>query len=287
MDRLQRFFSDSWAIRRHDFDSCLALVMPSVMAGRLAEAARQLAVVKCNAQATGAPYMAKWYELDDMSLPADSVAVLTLKGVLYSWETEWLISQLEQAEANPRICGIVLRIDGPGGMVDKVDQAVAKIKECTKPVATFTPGMMCSAHFWLGTSSSRTFAASPMCEAGSVGIVISYYGMRKFYEMNGIDYHEIYPDTADLKNRATRAIDNDGDETLMRQRAERIHRQFAQSVATNLGIGYDAKLPLFRGETFTADEAVKLGYIDQLGSIDDAVRYVLAKATAQKAAKMY
>ncbi len=105
--------------------------------------------------------------------------------------------------------------------------------------------------------------------------------------MNGIDYREIYPDTADLKNKETRILEENGDESLIKQRAERIHKVFSETVARNLGIEYDPELPLFRGELFNGDEAVQAGYIDQFGGLADAVKWVLAQATSRRANEYY
>lgn len=288
MNRLQRIFSDNWTIRRHDFESFVSLIMPAIVAGNIEAASAKLDEDdKCTVKATAAPYMVKWYELDDISLPVDSIAVITLTGVLYSWESEWVAKQVAAAELNPNICGIVFVIDGPGGMVSHLDMAAAAVENCKKPTATVVTGIMASAHFWLGTASDRTFIASPLCEVGSVGIVCTHYSFREFFKMNGIDYREIYPDTADLKNKETRVLVENNDESLIKARAEKIHKIFAETVARNLGIEYDPKLPLFRGEMFDGNEAVELGYIDQFGDVAEAVKWVLAQATRRKAEQLY
>lgn len=265
----------------------MSLILPCVVKGNLAEAATQLNAVKCKAAATGAPYLAKWYELDDLNLPEDSVAVLRLSGMLYSWESEWVIEMVRAIEQNPRICGLVLEIDGPGGMVSHLDAAALAIENCTKPTATVVTGVMASAHFWLGTAADHTFIASPLCRVGSVGVVITHCNFKKFFEMNGIDYREIYPDTADLKNKEARALTERDDESLLKTYAEKLHGAFSDAVARHLGIEYDPELPLFRGEMFDAAEAINAGYIDEYGDVADAVRRVLAKATSRKAQQLY
>lgn len=287
MNKLQRFFSDNWTIQRHDLENTVSLLLPCILNGNIEAAVAQLSKAKCTVKATAAPYMAKWYELDDITLPVDSIAVITLTGTLYSWESEWVIKQIEAAELNPNICGVVFVIDGPGGMVSHLDMAAAAVENCTKPTATVVTGIMASAHFWLGTASDRTFIASPLCEVGSVGIVCTHTSFKEFFRQNGIDYREIYPDTADLKNKEYRAIVDDNDETLIKQKAEKIHKVFAETVARNLGITYDPELPLFRGEMFSGDEAVAAGYIDQFGGLKDAVTWVLAQATSRKAEQLY
>jgi ClpP class serine protease len=286
MNKLQRFFSDNWAIQRQDYENIMSLLLPSIVKGNIKDAAAELDKVKCTVRAN-APYQAKWYELDDITLPIDSIAVINMTGFLSSWESEWLIRQIEAAELNPNICGIVFVIDGPGGMTSHLDQAAAAIENCSKPTATVVTGIMASAHFWLGTASDRTFIASPLCEVGSVGVMITYCGFKEYFKQNGIDYREIYPDTADLKNKEIRALEDNNDESLIKARAEKIHKIFSETVARNLGIKYDPALPLFRGEMFSGDEAVELGYIDQFGGLGDAVKWVLATATAQKAEQLY
>lgn len=282
MNRLQKFFTDDWGIRRHDLDGAVALLVPAITSGNPAGAAELLENMKCTAMATGAPYLARWYELDDVNLPQDSVAVITLQGMLFSWDTQWLINQIERAEANPRVCGIVFDIDGPGGMISRVDAAAELIRKCTKPTATVVTGTMASAHFWLGSAADRTFIASPLCEVGSVGVMITHCSFREFFKQNGIDYRVIYPDTADLKNKEVRALEDNGDEQPFKDHAEKIHRLFAQTVASNLGIAYDPEFPLFRGEMFDAAQAVAAGYIDEMGTVADAVRWVLAQAVLSK-----
>lgn len=283
MNRLQKFFSDDWGIRRDDLEGAVALIMPAIAAGNLAGAAELLGRTKSRAQATGgAPYLAQWYELDDVDIPQDAVAVISLNGMLYNWETQWLMTQIRRAEANPKVCGIVLEIDGPGGMISRVDAAAELIAKCTKPTATVVTGTMASAHFWIGTATDRTFIASPLCEVGSVGVLITHVSFREFFKQNGIDYRVIYPDTADLKNKEVRALEDNGDEQPFKDHAEKIHRLFAETVARNLGISYDPELPLFRGEMFDAAEAVASGYIDEHGGLEDAVRWVLAQSVISK-----
>lgn len=286
MKQLQSFFSGSWCMRRTDFEAMTAVLLPAVINGRLDEAEKFLATVKVSGSALG-PNLASWYDLDDEDLPEDSVAVLNLYGTLYSWESAWLAESVRRADENPNICGVVLVINGPGGMVAGVDQAVASIKNCSKPTATVVSGCMASAHFWIGSSTGRTFIASDLSEVGSVGTMITYLSYKEYFKKEGIDFREIYPDSADLKNKEVRALEDNDDETPMKDRLAHIHRIFAETVAENLGIAYDPELPLFRGEMFWAPEALEMGIVDERGCVEDAVRWVLAQAVTKKANTLY
>lgn len=286
MERLHQFFTNNWAVDRRHLESVMALLAPCIISGNLQAAEDYLAKKELVANAVTLPYLAHTWELDDINLPVNSVAVIYLTGILYAWETDWLIKTLQAAEANPVVCGIVLVIDGPGGHVSRIDVAAAEIKNCEKPVATVVAGCMCSAHYWLGTCADRVFAVSHLCTVGSVGVMCEYTSLKKYFANLGIDVRDIYPDSADLKNEETRALEK-GDEELTKSRLEKIHRLFAETVAENLKITYDPTLEIFRGRVFTADEAVAAGYIDEIASLSDAITWVLTTATSRQAAQLY
>lgn len=283
MKLLQEVFTGSWSITPKDFEALSALLLPCVLNGNIDQADAQLYKSVIKAYATDPTNLVSRWELADETLPEGSVAVIELEGVLYSWNTFALERWLLMAEQNPKICGVVLWINGPGGMVAHVDVVASTIKDMTKPVATFVAGMMASAHFWIGTTADRTFIASPLCEVGSVGVMITWASWKKYFEKNGIDVRDIYPDSADLKNFEYRALEEKGDEDPIKQQLEQLHEVFARTVADNLGVEYDPKLPLFRGQIFTGSEALELGYVDQMGTLQDAVTWVLGRATANEA----
>lgn len=286
MDKIQQIFTENWAIANNDYDRLFSILIPCIAAGNLDAVEKQLNKNKITAYAT-TPYLASKWELEDENLPNDSVAVITMEGTLYAWETYRLEERLRTVFNNPKICGAVLWINGPGGMVAHVDLAAKMIAESPKPIATYVAGTMGSAHFWLGTAAERTFIASPMCEVGSVGIMLTYQSFKEYFKKQGIDYREIYPDSADLKNFESRALEENNDEEPIKERLAVMHRIFCNAVSANLGITYDPELPLFRGQIFTGDVAVANGYIDQFGTLEDAVTWVLAQTTIKKANEIY
>lgn len=286
MDKIQQIFQDNWAIGNNDYYRLLSIIVPCISAGNLEAVERQLNQNQITAYAT-TPYLVNKWELDNEDLPNDSVAVITIEGTLYSWETYRLEERLHFIFENPRICGAVLWINGPGGMVAHIDIAAKMIRESPKPIATYVAGTMASAHFWIGTAAQKTFIASPMCEVGSVGILSTYQSYKEYFKKLGIDYRELYPDSSDLKNYEVRAIEDHGNEEPIKEKLAIMHRIFCNEVSTHLGIPYDPELPLYRGQLFTGDVAVANGYIDEMGSLEDAVAWVLAQSTVKRVNEIY
>lgn len=286
MERLRQFFCNDWAIQRKELDNVLSLLSPCIMSGNLKAAEDILKEKKITAKATSVPNMARYWELDDINLPDNSIAVIRLDGMLYAWETDYLIDFIADAENNPKIAGLLFVIDGPGGHATRVDVAAAAIRDCTKPTATLVTGMMCSAHYWLGTSAGRVFAVSELCTVGSVGAMTEFMSFKNYFKNLGIELRDIYPDTSDLKNEEWRAME-EGDDSLTKKHLEKLHKLFAEAVAQNIGIPYDPELEIFRGRVFYADEALKAGYIDAIGSLKDALTWILTEATSREAKKLY
>lgn len=287
MNKISQILTERWSINDAEYASLLLPLLSALKAGNIEAVENQLAQNQVKAYAvqpnSTMPYMADKWELDDMNLPVNSVAVITMEGPLYSWETYRLEERIAQAVANPKIIGIVLWINGPGGMIIHLDIAAKAVENCPKPIATYVAGTMASAHFWIGTAAQRIFIASPMCQLGSVGIMTQYFDTTGYLKSLGIDVRDIYPDSADLKNYEVRQIRDKNNEEPLKEELAAIHAIFSQDVARHLGVDYDPQLELFRGKLFSGSEALELGYVDQIGTLQDAVMWVFTKGLVSRA----
>lgn len=208
--------------------------------------------------------------------------MIQLKGPLFSAGTDYLIHKLKQAENNPKIQGVILEIDGPGGQGTRVDVAAKLIREFSKPVATVVTGAMCSAHFWFGIAAKRVFAESRLSVVGSVGVFQEYVSFKEYYKAQGVDTRDIYPDSSDLKNAEVRAIEERNDESIMKAQLAQMHKIFCEDVAEALSIPYDPAAEIFRGRVYGVEDALKAGYIDQMGDVEDACRWIVAQNLLHK-----
>lgn len=277
MHSIQQIFNSTWAIGRQDFLNMISVILPSIQAGNFAELEELLAKQRTEIHAVNLGFARNEWEFDDENLPDNSIAVIALNGVLYSWESERVARKLEQALENQRIAGVIFKINGQGGMVNGISEITSVVAGSEKPIATVITGNCMSAHYWLASATGRRFLLDQTCQAGSIGVVGTYYNATEAMKKEGIDYREIYPDTADLKNREYRDIAEKNDEKAFKAHLEQIHALFCEAVSRNLNISYNKELPLFRGATFMGDAAIEAGLADAYGNLDDAARWVLAQ----------
>ena len=65
---------------------------------------------------------------------------------------------------------------------------------------------LCFRTFLAGISRRQALSWLVDVRGGSIGVVGTYYNAKEALKKEGIDYREIYPDSADLKNREHREI---------------------------------------------------------------------------------
>jgi len=284
MNKIHTVLTERWSISDAAYSSLMLALLSALKTGNIEAAERQLDMnpVKAFGIQPSQPNVARNWELDDENLPMDSVAVITMEGPLYSWETFRLEGYLQAAIENSKVIGIVLWINGPGGMAAHVDLVAKMVEECPKPIATYVAFMMASAHFWIGTAAQRIFIASPMCNVGCVGTMTQYFSLSGLYEKLGIDARDIYPDEADLKNYEFRQLHDHGNEEPIKTKLSKTNQLFCQAVSRQLGIAYDPDSELFRGKMFDGDEAMEMGIADQIGTLQDAVMWVFTKAVVAR-----
>lgn len=281
MNRFQQLFSNNWAITSEGMQQFMLSIMPALKHGNVDGVSSVLdnpikAVVRM-------PNTVSKHKLDDIDIPENSIAVLYLEGVLLSWETYNLEQMLKMAADNPRIGGIVLWINGPGGMVQHVDVVAKMISEYEKPIATFVAGMMASANYWIGSASQKIFVSSPLSQIGGVGTMTTFMSFKEYFKQMGIDVREIYAPQSDMKNEEVRKIEDDNDEQPMKNYLTEINNYFINQVASNRNIPVNLDDPFFRGKIFSGTVAVANGYADEFGTIEDAILWVYAQSVSRAA----
>lgn len=279
MSRLQYLFSELWSVRRSALNTMVAVVAPCIASGNPSGAEAMLADGKIEAlcSSSNAHDSFKPWSPSDSDIPEGTVVVFRLTGMLFRWMTADLSDMMDSAESDEHVAGIILVIDGPGGMAGGVPALAEKIRSMSKPVATVVRGEMCSAHLWLGVSAQRVFVSSRFCEIGSIGSMTTFTSFKEYYSKNGIIERDIYPDTSDLKNREYRDLEENGDDTAVKERLETLHREFVAHVAACRGLEPDITKPHFRGLVMKGNEAVEIGLADQIGGMEDALRWIEAQ----------
>jgi signal peptide peptidase SppA len=174
--------------------------------------------------------------------------------------------EIDQAEDDPRVKGILLDIDSPGGMVSGTPELAEKIASVDKPIFAYTEGMMASAAYWIGCAADQVFATRS-AEIGSIGVYIPWVDSTERYKEAGYSVKVIksgkykgmgYPGTPLTKDQ----------EALLQDRVNAIAEEFYMQVKSKRG---DILGETMQGQTFDGREAMSLGLVDEIVKCKDDV----------------
>lgn len=200
----------------------------------------------------------------------DLVGELTLYGGLCTYGAKDYVEQLEAANNNPNVKGSLLYIDGPGGSVSSINP-FREFKSKKKKAVVGVVNSACSAHAWaMFEVCDYIIALDPISgRFGSVGVMCTLADVKAFYEAKGYKLHEIYADESSDKNLSFRKALEGKYEMIKEEELSPIAKKFQNAVRAARPNLKD-KPGVLTGKTFFAEEAKEIGFIDAVGSIEDA-----------------
>lgn len=202
--------------------------------------------------------------------------VLNIRGPIvkysswYALGTQFYGRILKSFDENPKISGIVLNIDSGGGMVSGTAELTHIIKNLKTPTISYTDGYQCSAALDIA-SGCQYHMASPYADLiGSIGVMLSYQDFSAMFEKWGAKIYEIYAPQSTEKNIDFRELIK-GNEALYTDRLKYLAEDFITRMKVNFGKNLKDDGHVFKGKTYTPQEALEIGLINELGSLEDAL----------------
>lgn len=222
-------------------------------------------------------------------VPAGSgpaVAIITASGTILAGKqpsgtvgAQTLVGEIARARRSKDIKALVLRIDSPGGSAlasESIRQALLRFRAAGKPLVVSMGGMAASGGYWIATPADEIWAA-PTTLTGSIGV----FGLIA-------DAHDAL---------AKLGIHADGLGTTPIAGALRPDLPVSPPVAKAMQMGVDdayhrflevvakgRKLPparvdaIAQGRVWSGVDAQRIGLVDRLGDLDQAVASAAAKA---------
>lgn len=212
------------------------------------------------------------------------VAIIPLHGTMIKYGTmcaygaDEIAEAIDAAAADKKVMGIVLDIDSGGGAVDAVAplvDAIRRTKAMGKPVVACCD-LCASAAYWTACECNEIMAANAISsEFGSIGVMMQFPDYAKYYEKEGIKVHTIYSNLSAYKNAPFEAAKKGEYESIKAEELDPLARKFQANVRAKRAGKLDEKVEgILNGKVFYAEDALKNGLIDSIGTIDRAVSRV-------------
>ena len=165
-----------------------------------------------------------------------------------------IISALAEADKDPDVERITLKIDSPGGTIDGLFDTLAAIKNTRKPTRALVSNKALSAAFGLAAQTGEIVAANKATSFGSIGVIV-----RRFVSDNQIEVA-----STDAPKKA-RDLKTEEGQAVLREELDALHEVFVASVAEGRGTTVENVNDRFgQGAVVLAEEALKRGMIDSV-----------------------
>ncbi|MBP2143553.1 protease-4 [Methanococcus voltae] len=219
-----------------------------------------------------------------------NIALIDFDGVLYldtpqdDLFTEYppdvydYIDWLDEAENNPDIKGVIIKINSPGGSSIASTKLAKKIKEVsqTKPTIAYIEAVGASAAY-SAASSTGYIVSEKEAIVGSIGVrmdILHYYGLMEKIGVNStIIKGGEYKDIASPYRPMT-----EEEHAMLQRMVNNSYVEFVSQVAEDRNMTYEQADNLAQGKVYDGRDALTLGLVDENGDFDQAIN-ILAKRT--------
>ncbi len=205
------------------------------------------------------------------SIPiGDRVALIRIEGIIT--DSRDATEEIKEYVKNPSVKAIVLRIDSPGGAVapsqeiyEEVRKAVAK-----KKVLVSMGSVAASGGYYIASPATRIIA-NPGTLTGSIGVIMEIPNITGLMYKLGIKTEVVKSGKHKDMASIFRGIGKEEREILQGV-LDNVHTQFIKAVAEGRKMLPSDVEKIADGRVFTGEQALKVGLIDEIGNLEDAVQ---------------
>lgn len=222
----------------------------------------------------------------------DKIAIVYAQGEIGSEQSNTsigpeLAKTIRKVREDDKVKAIVLRVNSPGGSAltseiiwREVDLATQK-----KPLIVSMGNVAASGGYYISCAAD-TIVADPSTLTGSIGIFgLFFSGEKLIKDKMGIqtnvvktnehsDFGGSYPLPLPISNRPLTAYEKN----VLQNYVNQGYETFLNRVMAGRGISRDSLDAIAQGRVWTGEDALKIGLVDVLGGMDDAVKIAAAKA---------
>ncbi len=200
----------------------------------------------------------------------DRIALVRIDGVIL--DAESTIDELHRYRDDHNVKAVLLRIDSPGGGVvpsQEIHDEVRRLR-AVKKVVTSMGTVAASGGYYIASASDKIIA-NPGTLTGSIGVIMEMANVESLLQKVGVESVVIKSGKNKDVGSPFRKMQPE-ERALLQDVMDDVHAQFIDAVAEGRSLDPEAVRLLADGRIFTGRQARSLGLVDELGSLQDAIR---------------
>jgi protease-4 len=204
----------------------------------------------------------------------DKIALIEVSGTIMPPLTERTLKNIEKAEKDDKVKGILLVVDSPGGLVADSHQIYHRLKQLSEKKKIYVQMKRLAAsggyYISMGAGPQAKIYAEPTTWTGSIGVIMPRYDFSEFAKTWGIKSDPLT--TGEFKNTLDPLKPlNEEERQLWGHILDQSYKKFMSIIDDNRDTmnAEDVK-KIATGQIFTADDAMQNHLIDAIGFEEDA-----------------
>lgn len=198
-----------------------------------------------------------------------------------------VVEQLDEIMRNKNVKALVLRINSPGGSYtasNEIWYAVKRMKEKNKiPVIISQGNYAASGGYFVSIAGDYIFAEASSI-TGSIGVLGGKIVLSELWKKLDIKWGEVkFGDNAGILSVNHKF--SEAEKEVFNRSLDRIYKDFTTKVANARNIDINDLDKLARGRVWTGIDAQKVGLVDGIGGIDEAISMAKEKGGIAHKAK--
>lgn len=220
----------------------------------------------------------------------DRIAVVYATGEIVSGEgsdsqigSEKISRAIRKVREDKKVKAVVLRVNSPGGsaLASDVIWREVKLTKAVKPIIVSMGDVAASGGYYIACAADSIFA-QPNTITGSIGVFGIIPNLQNFFNNKlGITFDEVktgkYADLGNVSRPLTV-----GERSIIQQQVNQIYFTFTQKVADGRKKDRSYIDSIGQGRVWTGEQALGLGLVDRLGSIDNAIQSAAKMANIEE-----
>lgn len=219
----------------------------------------------------------------------DKIAIIYAQGEIMAGEGDVtyigegsMRRSLQEARKDKNVKAIVLRIDSPGGsaLTSELIWREIELTKKVKPVVVSMGNLAASGGYYIACNASKIYAESNTI-TGSIGVFGMLPNFTQAFNKLGINTEQVK--THERANNYSPFVPlDDNTRAFAQESVEKIYSTFVNRVAAGRKMTFAQVDAIGQGRVWSGQDALRIGLVDKIGGMDDALKEAAALAKIKK-----
>lgn len=218
----------------------------------------------------------------------DKIGVLYASGAIYNGEgydgvySETFIKDIKKLATDDNVKAVVLRVNSPGGSANASDEILFELSELKKkkPLIVSFGDYAASGGYYISMAADKIYSEQNTI-TGSIGVFGVVRNLKGLANKNGINSESVNTNANSNMYSIINGLSSGG-EAILTKSIEQTYKRFVHFVSKNRKQSFEQIDAIGEGRVWSGVKAKEIGLVDELGSLQDALKYAAEKAKLQK-----